>query len=117
LTENLAVELKRTGVTVFSAHPGILPIGLSGPVVANRVPADSPEEKVFTWIRQELEEGRGTEPEAATRFILRIAVGDCDGLSGRHLSVHDELDALIEQAETIKHQDLYMLRRREPPHW
>jgi hypothetical protein len=64
-----------------------------------------------------LEAGRGTEPDAATRFILRIAVGDCDGLSGRHLSVHDELDALIEQAETIKHQDLYMLRRREPPHW
>ena len=117
LTENLAVELKHTGVTAFSAHPGILSIGLSEPALANRAPKDAAEGKIFTWIRQELEEGRGTELAEATRFILRIAAGDCDSLSGRHLSVLDDLDALIEQADTINRQDLYMLRRREPPLW
>jgi len=117
LTENLAVELKRTGVTAFSVHPGLLPIGLSEPALESQAPADSIEGKVLGWVRRELEEGRGAEPAAAARFVLRIAAGDCDGLSGCHLSVHDDLDALIERADAISHQDLYMLRRREVPLW
>jgi NAD(P)-dependent dehydrogenase (short-subunit alcohol dehydrogenase family) len=113
LTENLAVELKRTGVTAFSVHPGLLPIGLSEPVLTSQAPVDSVEGKVFGWLRRELEEGRGAEPAAAARFVLRIAAGDCDDLSGRHLSVHDDLDALIERADAINRHDLYTLRRKE----
>jgi NAD(P)-dependent dehydrogenase (short-subunit alcohol dehydrogenase family) len=30
-TENLAYETRRYGISVFSVHPGILPIGLSEP--------------------------------------------------------------------------------------
>jgi len=115
LTENLAVELKRTGVTAFSAHPGLLPIGLSEPSLESRAPADSAEGKVSAWTRRELEEGRGVDPDAAARFVLRIAAGDCDDLSGCHLSVHDDLEALIERADAIRRHDLYTLRRRELP--
>ena len=113
LTENLAVELKRTGVTAFSVHPGLLPIGLNEPALASRASADSAEGKVFGWLRRELEEGRGAEPAEAARFVLRIAAGDCDSLSGRHLEVYDDLDGLIERADAIRRYDLYMLRRRE----
>ena len=115
LTENLAVELRRTGVMAFSVHPGLLPIGLSEPALESRAPADSVEGKVLGWLRRELEEGHGADPAAAARFVLRIAAGDSDGLSGCHLEVYDDLDALIERAAAIKHQDLYMLRRRESP--
>ena len=117
LTENLAVELNRTGVTAFSIHPGLLPIGLSEPALESQASADSVEGKVYGWLRRELEEGRGVEPDAATHFVLRIAAGDCDSLSGRHLEVNDDLDALIERAETIRHEDLYTLRRRELLLW
>jgi len=113
LTENLATELKKTGVTVFSIHPGILPIGLSEPMLVNKSSADSAEGKVATWIRRELEEGRGTDPKMAARFVLRIAAGDCDGLSGRHLTVDDDLDTLVTSILTISRDDLYVLRRRE----
>lgn len=113
LTENLAVELKRTGVKAFSAHPGLLPIGLGETALESRSPADSAEGKVFAWLRRELEEGRGADPTEAARFVLRIAAGDCDSLSGCHLSVHDDLDALIERTNTISRHDLYTLRRRE----
>ena len=112
LTENLAVELKRTGVTVFSVHPGLLPIGLSEPAMESRAPADSVEGKVFGWLRRELEAGRGADPDEAARFVLRIAAGDCDDLSGCHLEVYDDLDALIERADEIRRHELYTLRRR-----
>jgi NAD(P)-dependent dehydrogenase (short-subunit alcohol dehydrogenase family) len=115
LTENLAVELKRTGVTAFSVHPGLMPIGLSEAALAGQPLAGSAEEKVFAWLRRELEEGRGADPAAAARLVLRIAAGDADGLTGRHLSIHDDLDALVGQADEISRQDLYTLRRRDPP--
>ncbi len=113
LTENLAVELKGTGVTAFSAHPGLLPIGLSEPALASTPPQDPAQGKIFSWLRRELADGHGADPDAAASFVLRPASGDCDQLSGRHLSVHDDLDALVENADTINHQDLYTLRRRE----
>ncbi len=115
LTENLAVELQGTGVTVFSAHPGLLPIGLSESALTSRPPEDRAAAKVSSWIRHELEQGHGAEPDAAARFVLRLAAGDCDGLSGRHLSVHDNLDALTGRADEISRRDLYTLRRRELP--
>jgi NAD(P)-dependent dehydrogenase (short-subunit alcohol dehydrogenase family) len=115
LTENLAVELRGRGVAVFSADPGLLPIGMSEPALANRPPANPAEAKIASWIRRELEQGRGAEPGAAGSFVLRLAAGDCDCLSGCHLTVHDDLDALIEQADEISRHDLYTLRREEPP--
>jgi NAD(P)-dependent dehydrogenase (short-subunit alcohol dehydrogenase family) len=114
-TENLAVELKRTGVRAFSFHPGLLPIGMGEAVLTSRPSAGSGEAKVYGWVRRELAEGRGAEPDAAARFLLRIAAGDADGLAGRHLSVHDDLDALIARAEVISRDDLYTLHRRELP--
>jgi len=113
LTENLATELRHTGVSVFSAHPGLLPIGLSEQALAGRPPENKATATVFSWIRRELEQGRGTDPGTAARFVLRLAAGDCDRLSGRHLTVHDNLDALIAQADEISRHDLYTLRRAE----
>lgn len=84
LTENLAMEVKRTGVTAFSVHSGLLPIGLNESALTNQAPADSAEGKVYGWLRRELEEGRGADPDEAAHFVLYIAVGDCDSLSGRH---------------------------------
>ena len=113
LTENLATELRHTGVTVFSAHPGLLPIGLSEQALTSRAPEDPATAKVFSWIRRELEQGHGTDPDVAARFVLRLAAGDCDRLSGRHLTVHDNLGTLIAQADEISRHDLYTLRRAE----
>ena len=113
LTENLAAELRHTGVTVFSAHPGLLPIGLSEQALTSRAPEDPATAKVFSWIRRELDQGRGTDPDVAARFVLRLAAGDCDRLSGRHLTVHDNLGTLIAQADEISRHDLYTLRRAE----
>ena len=41
---------------------------------------------------------------------MRLAAGDADSLSGRHLSVHDDLDALLARVQEVRSRDLYVLR-------
>jgi NAD(P)-dependent dehydrogenase (short-subunit alcohol dehydrogenase family) len=109
LTENLARETARHGVSVFSVHPGLLPIGMSETVNA-LVPTSVHEARVRRWALDELAQGRGADPEQAVELILRLANGDADTLSGRHLSVHDDLDAVLDRLVEVRDSDLYVLR-------
>jgi hypothetical protein len=47
-----------------------------------------------------------------TELVIRIAIGETDQLSGRHLSVHDDLDRLLARTEDVLSGDLYALRLR-----
>jgi NAD(P)-dependent dehydrogenase (short-subunit alcohol dehydrogenase family) len=109
LTENLALEVGRYGISVFSVHPGLLPIGMSETVAACE-PSNGYERRVRDWAMTELSEGRGAEPGEAIELLLRLAAGDGDRLSGRHLSVHDNLDSVLARIDEIRAQDLYVLR-------
>jgi len=109
LSENLAHETSRHGISVFSVHPGLLPIGMTT-TVADSVPTSAHADHVRRWALDQLAEGRGAEPEAAIELILRLAAGDADSLTGRHLSVHDDLDALLARVQEVRRRDLYVLR-------
>ena len=109
LTENLACEVSRYGVSVLSVHPGLLPIGMAETVAAHQ-PTTSHERHVRDWALTELAEGRGAEPTKAMELLLRLATGDADRLSGRHLSVHDDLDVVLARLDEVQAQDLYLLR-------
>jgi NAD(P)-dependent dehydrogenase (short-subunit alcohol dehydrogenase family) len=109
LTENLAHETARYGVSVFSVHPGLLPIGMSTTVLGGTVTTPY-DEIVQRWTAAQLRNGGGAEPSAAVELLLRIAEGDADALSGRHLSVHDDLDTLLADVAEIRRRDLYVLR-------
>jgi hypothetical protein len=41
---------------------------------------------------------------------MRLASGEGDRLSGRHLSVHDDLDNLLARIDEVRSHDLYVLR-------
>ena len=117
-TENLAVETRTHGVSVFSVHPGLTPIGLSES--GADAPPGSAEAKVHAWVSQQLADGHGADPSWAADLVLRIAAGHADPLTGRHLSVHDDLDALLADIDNIRRHDLYQLRvatlaRSQPP--
>ena len=114
-TENLAHETRRHGVTAFSVHPGILPIGFSEAALADDSPPDSVQGRHSAWIRRELSEGRGADPAWIAELVLRIAAGDLDPLSGRHLTVHDDIDAALARIDDVEEQDLYLLRVRTLP--
>ena len=108
-SENLAHETGRHGVSVFSVHPGLLPIGLSATMAAH-APTSRYEDHIRSWALTELDEGRGATPEQAVELILRLAAGHADSLSGRHLSVHDDLDALLSRIDEVRNRDLYVMR-------
>jgi hypothetical protein len=67
---------------------------------------------VFAWIRARLASGQGADPDRAARLVLELARGRGDRLSGRHLTVADDLDALLERIEEIERDDLHTLRLR-----
>jgi len=94
---------------VFSVHPGLLPIGMSA-TVAGTTPRTRHEARIRTWALNELAEGRGAEPGRAVDLVLRLAAGDGDTLSGRHLSVHDDLDAVLARLAEVRARDLYVMR-------
>ena len=110
LTETLAAETVKHGVSVFSVDPGLLPIGLSDAALMSTAQPDTPEGRVFGWIRGQLKAGRGAEPGRAAQLILELASGRGDCLSGRHLTVADDLATLLGRSDEIRRSDLHTLR-------
>jgi NAD(P)-dependent dehydrogenase (short-subunit alcohol dehydrogenase family) len=109
LTENLAFETRRHGISVFGVNPGILPIGFSEAALAHDTPYGSCLGRVHAWIRRELDEGRGTDPATAVDLVVRLSSGRYDALSGRQVSVHDDLDEVLERIDDVRHRELYVL--------
>ena len=112
LTETLAEETRPHGVSVFSVDPGLLPIGLGEVALRSRAGQQTPEGRVHGWIRDQFAAGRGADPEEAARLILALASGHADRLSGRHLGVTENLDALLARIDQIERDDSYTLRLR-----
>lgn len=115
LTENLALEARPHGVSVFSVHPGLLPIGFSEQALADGPSEDSDLGRVHAWIRRELDQGQGTDPARAVELVVRLASGRYDELSGRQLSVHDDLDAIVERIDEVRDRELYVLGLQKLP--
>ena len=142
LTETLAEETRSHGVAVFSVDPGLLPIGLSEAALSEAALSEAalseaalseaalseaalceaklagaagrhtPAGRVYQWISDQFEAGRGADPEDAARLVLTLAGGRADRLSGRHLSVADDIEALLARIDEIERADLHTLRLR-----
>jgi acyl-CoA synthetase (AMP-forming)/AMP-acid ligase II/NAD(P)-dependent dehydrogenase (short-subunit alcohol dehydrogenase family) len=115
LTETLAAETRAHGVSAFSVDPGLLPIGLGEVALGSTADRQTPEGRIFGWIRDRLASGHGADPEQAARIILTLASGRADRLTGRHLTVTDDIDALLDQIECVERYDLQTLRLRTGP--
>jgi NAD(P)-dependent dehydrogenase (short-subunit alcohol dehydrogenase family) len=114
-TENLAFETWRHGISVFGVHPGLLPIGFSEAALTDETPQDPDQARVHAWVRKELGEGRGTDPATAIDLIARLASGRYDELSGRQLSVEDDIDTVLQHIDEVRHRELYVLGLQRLP--
>jgi NAD(P)-dependent dehydrogenase (short-subunit alcohol dehydrogenase family) len=112
-TENLAAEARREGVAVFAIHPGTVITGPTAAVLRDEVPPDSHAGRIAAWFRQQVADGHAVPPECAGHLVVALASGRADALSGRYVSVYDDVHAWIDRGEEIRRDDLYRLRLHE----
>jgi NAD(P)-dependent dehydrogenase (short-subunit alcohol dehydrogenase family) len=109
LTDTLARELDGRAVTVFAIHPGTVRTPMNDHVL--QAHADALKQWA-PWFRKVFVEGRDDPPEPAARLVVALASGRADALSGRFITVRDDLDDLIARADAIARDDLHVLRLR-----
>jgi hypothetical protein len=73
------------------------------------VDPDSDRGRIQAWALQEIAEGRGADPDRAIEHVLQLASGRYDAISGRHVSVHDDLDQVVARIDDIRANELYVL--------
>lgn len=103
-TEILALEGQEYGISAFALGPGTVrttmtDFGLS-----------AEGQKWIPWFGRIFEEGRDVPPDLSVNLVVQLAAGRYDALSGRYLSVHQNLDLLLKQVDDIPGEDLYTLR-------
>jgi NAD(P)-dependent dehydrogenase (short-subunit alcohol dehydrogenase family) len=111
LTEALAAETQPYGIAVLAAHPGTVRTPMSeyaatSPQIQERAPL------VQQWFQQLFAEGGDTPMEQTVAFLLAVASGQVDALSGCYVGVDDDLEALVAQAEAIQSEARLKLRLR-----
>jgi NAD(P)-dependent dehydrogenase (short-subunit alcohol dehydrogenase family) len=104
-SECLAAETKPHGVAVFAISPGTVRTAMS------EYSLHSAEgQKWLPWFRRIFDEGRNVPPDRPAQLILELASGKANELSGRFLSITDDLDILLQRAPEIEKDSLYSLK-------
>ena len=110
MSENLAWETRKHKIAVFAFHPGFVKGGLADNRPAVPPPPDTPAGKVYAWVDQELKSDRAVTPQQSADALAKLVSGKYDALTGRYLTVHDDLDALAARAQQIQTDDALTLR-------
>jgi 5-hydroxydodecatetraenal polyketide synthase CpkA len=78
-------------VAVFSFHPGLLDIGLTGDHLRRSYSGDLEEDRVKDWLHKQRDAGAFNRNEDAGRMLMRLADGTADALSGGYFTVDTDL--------------------------
>lgn len=105
LTECLALETRPHGVSVFAISPGTVRTEMT------EYSLNSPQgKKWLPWFQRLFDEGIDVPASRAAQLVLTLASGRADALSGRFISVFDNVEMLIAHAAEIEQQNLYSLK-------
>jgi NAD(P)-dependent dehydrogenase (short-subunit alcohol dehydrogenase family) len=109
LSEIIALETTKHGLATFTIHPGTVRTPMNLRFVASkdmrrRAPA------VVVWFEELFAAGHDTPITRSVQLVLTLASGKADALSGCFLSVADDLDALLAQADAIQREGRLRLR-------
>lgn len=105
LTETLAAETQAHNIRVFAIHPGLVRSGMTEEVMQSAA-----GQQWLPQYQRRFAAGEDVPPERAAQLVTFLASGQGDGLSGRFLSVTDDVAELARRAEDIQRQNLYVLR-------
>jgi len=106
-SEILAAEARNQGISVFAIEPGTVRTAMASTALESEA-----GRKWLPWFGKLFEEGRDVPPDLAVKLVIRLASGAADSLSGRFITISDDIDAMIGKADEIRRQDLYTLRLR-----
>ena len=110
-SESTALEAKPYGVQVFAITPGTVRTSLVESILAS----DAMREKapsVQEAFRELAAAERLAPPERGVELVLALASGRADALTGRYLTIRDDLVELAARAEEIDRDELLTLRLR-----
>jgi NAD(P)-dependent dehydrogenase (short-subunit alcohol dehydrogenase family) len=96
-SEILAAETRSQNISVFAIEPGTVRTAMARTALESEA-----GRKWLPWFARLFEEGRDVPPDRAVRLVLRLAAGRADALSGRFITISDDLEHMIEDAEEIK---------------
>ena len=96
---SLALEVQANGISVFAIHPGLvktpmLEFTMASPEVRNAAP------HIQDAFRAACAAGQDTPLERPVQLVLQLASGLGDVLSGRYISVDDDLTSLVREADS-----------------
>jgi NAD(P)-dependent dehydrogenase (short-subunit alcohol dehydrogenase family) len=109
LSESIALETGAYGISTFAIHPGTVRTPMNAYIHdAEEVGRSAPE--LQQWFRQLYADGKDTPIERPVQLVLTLASGRADALSGCFLSVSNDIDALIADAEAIQRDERLRMR-------
>jgi NAD(P)-dependent dehydrogenase (short-subunit alcohol dehydrogenase family) len=107
-TETIAAEMRPRGISLFALGPGTVRTAMSERSL------HSPEgQKWLPWFRRIFDEGLDVSAERPARMVVELASGRADELSGRFVTIWDDLGALHDAIAEIEAENLYCLRVRK----
>ena len=107
-TETIAEETKRHGIRMFALGPGTVRTAMSEHSLYSLE-----GQKWLPWFGRIFERGLDVPAERAAQYVVKLASGRADRLTGRFLSIFDDLDVLLGGMAEIEANDLYSLRVRK----
>lgn len=104
-SETLAAETRERGVCVFAIGPGTTRTAMSEHSLTSEE-----GRRWIPWFGRIFSENLDVPMERPVQLIIDLASGRADLLSGRYLTVFDDVEALLAHAEDIERENLYSLR-------
>jgi NAD(P)-dependent dehydrogenase (short-subunit alcohol dehydrogenase family) len=104
-TECLALENISHGIAAFVIAPGTVRTAMT------EYSLNSAEgQKFLPWFKRLFDEGFTVPPERPAALVLELASGRADALSGKFISVYDDLEQLIANAADLQQKNLHVLK-------
>jgi NAD(P)-dependent dehydrogenase (short-subunit alcohol dehydrogenase family) len=104
-TESITAEATEYGIVAFALDPGTVRTPFNEKLLAHK---DTPH--YIPWFIDIFEQGRDIPADVSANLLVRLASGEADALSGCFISVSNDLDKMIREAEHIRNADLQTLR-------
>jgi NAD(P)-dependent dehydrogenase (short-subunit alcohol dehydrogenase family) len=108
LTETIAAEVRGNGISLFAVGPGTTRTAMSEHSLYSEE-----GRRWIPWSSRIFEEKLDVPIERPAQLVADLATGRADALSGRLLTVFDDIDALLPRLEEIESENLYSLRARK----